>query len=305
MSQFNEQEKKAVNNFFEEFDDVFAKHDKDLGLAKDVQHRIDTGTSLPFKSQAIRRSKTSEAVAEAEIKKLLDAGLLVRSHSPWASPLLIVKKKDGSNRVVIDYRRLNSLTKKDSYPLPCIDDTIDKLGGAKYFSAMDLISGYWQIDLPAEEQEKCAIIAQSGLYQPTRMPQGLTNAPATFQQCMDSIMSDLKLSCVLVYLDDINVFSKTFSDHMSHLRAVFTRLCKAGLKLKPSKCQFFKNSLEFLGFVVTSKGVKPVPAKVEAIEKMKTPENLRDIQCFLGMLGYYRRFVPKFATLAEPLTYLL
>ena len=170
---------------------------------------------------------------------------------------------------------------------------------------MDLISGYWKIDLPAEEQEKCAIIAQSGLYQPTRMPQGLTNTPATFQQCMDSIMSDLKLSCVLVYLDDINVFSKTFSDHMSHLRAVFTRLRKAGLKLKPSNCQFFKNSLEFLGFVVTSKGVKPVPAKVEAIEKMKTPENLRDIQCFLGMLGYYRRFVFEFATLAEPLTYLL
>ena len=215
-----------------------------MGLAKDVQHRIDTGTSLPFKSRAIRRSKTSEAVAEAEIKKLLDAGLLVRSHSPWVSPLLIVKKKDGSNRVVIDYRRLNSLIKKDSYPLPCVDDTNDKLRGAKYFSAMDLISGYWQINLPAEEQEKCAIIAQSGLYQPNRMPQGLTNTLVTFQQCMDSIMSDLKLSCVLVYLDDINVFSKTFNDHMSHLRAVFTRLHKAGLKLKPSKCQLFKNSLE-------------------------------------------------------------
>ena len=139
---------------------------------------------------------------------MVEKGLLIPSKSPWASPVLIVKKKDGTNRVVIDYCCLNAITKKDSYPLPRIDDTIDQLGGAQFFSAMDLISGYWQIDLPEEEQEKCAIVAQSGLYQPTRMPQGLSIAPATFQRAMDSILSNLKRSCVLVYLDDINVFSK-------------------------------------------------------------------------------------------------
>ena len=146
---------------------------------------------------------------------------------------------------MIDYQRLNLLTKKDSYPLPRIDDTIDKLGGAQYFSAMDLVSGYWQIDLPEEDQEKCAIIAQSGLYQPTRMPQGLTNAPATFQRIMDSILSDLKLSCVLVYLDDINVFSRTFLDHLNHLEEVFKRLCHSGLNLKAQKCQFLRITWNF------------------------------------------------------------
>ena len=152
----------------------------------------------PLKSWAIRQSKATEEIAEAEISKLLESGLLVKSHSPWASPLLIVKKKDGSNRVVIDYQRLNLLTKKDSYPLPRIDDTIDKLGGAQYFSAMDLVSGYWQIDLPEEDQEKCAIIAQSGLYQPTWMPQGLTNASAPFQKIMVSIHGGQSYLCLSI-----------------------------------------------------------------------------------------------------------
>ena len=151
---------------------------------------------------------------------------------------------------MIDYYCLNAITKKDSYPLPRIDDTIDQLGGAQFFSAMDLISGYWQIDLPEEDQEKCAIVAQSGLYQPTRMPQGLSNAPATFQQAMDSILSDLKRSCVLVYNDDINVFSKTFDDHLDHLEQVFIQLKEVNLKLKPKKCQFFKQHLEFLVSVI-------------------------------------------------------
>ena len=140
--------------------------------------------------------------------------MIVLSSSLWASPILIVKKKDGSNCVVIDYQKLSMITKKDSYPLPCIDDTLDQLGNAKFFSAMDLISGYWQVELPPSEQEKCAIITSNGLYQPTRMPQGLCNAPATFQRIMDTILSDLKYSCVLIYLDNINVFSHTFNEHL-------------------------------------------------------------------------------------------
>lgn len=168
----------------------------------------------------IRRFKANDEVVKEEIEKLLDRGMIIPSKSPWASPILIVKKKDGTNRVVIDYHRLNNITKKDSYPLPRIDDALDKLGGAKFFSAMDLILGYWQIDLPVEEQEKCAIITSQGLFQPTQMPQGLCNAPATFQRAMDTILGDLKLSCVLVYLDNINVFSRTFTEHLEHLEMV-------------------------------------------------------------------------------------
>ena len=157
-----------------------------------------------------RRSQAEESIIMEELKKLLDSGMPILSNSPWASHILIVKKKFGSNFVVIDYCKLNLITKKDSYPLPRIDDTLDCLGHAKYFSAMDLISGYWQVELPESEQENCAIITSSGLYQPTRMPQGLCNAPITFQQKLDFVLTDLKFSCVLNYLFKLELLSIFF-----------------------------------------------------------------------------------------------
>ena len=205
----------------------------------------------------------------------------------------------------MDYRRLNALTKKDSYPLPRINDSLRVLGGSKYFSAMDLASGYWQVELSPEDREKCALISSEGLFEPTRMPQGLCNAPATFQRAMDGILGDLKMSCVLVYLDDITVFSRTFQEHLSHLRLVFDCLRTAGLKLKPSKCSFFKTEMEFLGHHVSQSGIAPLPGKVDAIRHMTQPTSLRDIQVFLGMVGYYRQFIPHFSELAEPLVRLL
>ena len=170
---------------------------------------------------------------------------------------------------------------------------------------MDLASGYWQVDLSPEDREKAALITSEGLFEPTQMPQGLCNAPATFQRAMDSILRDLKLSCVLVYLDDITVFSSTFTAHLEHLRAVFEKIRAAGLKLKPSKCSFFKDRLEFLGHEVSRTGIKPMMNKVEAIDKMLPPTSLRDVQVFLGMMGYYRQFIPDFARLSEPLVQLL
>ena len=154
---------------------------------------------------------------------------------------IVVKKKDRSNRVVIDYQKLNNITKKDSCPLPRIDDALDRLGSAKYFSVKDLILGYWQVELSPEDQEKCVIITTKGLFQPMGMPQGLCNAPATFQRLMDHVLDALKFLCVLVYLDDINVFSCTFTNHLSHLEEVFKRLITANLKLKPKKCTFLRN----------------------------------------------------------------
>ena len=150
---------------------------------------------------------------------------------------------------------------------------------------MNLILGYWQIPLPEDDQEKCAVITQRGLFQPTRMPQGLCNAPATFQRAMDFILSNLKLSCVLVYLDDINVFSRTFNEHLQHLEKVFKRLKDANLKIKPSKCSFFKEQIEYLGHIVSKEGLKPQPCKVEAVKKMPISKNKKDIQVFLGMMG--------------------
>lgn len=298
-------QKKQALELFDKYKDVFSSDTYDLGTAKGVTHYIDTGDSDPVRLQPVCRSLALEAVVNKEIQELLDKGLIKPSCSPWASPVLIVKKKDGINRVVIDYRRLNNVTKKDSYPLPCIDNTLDRLGGSKFFLAMDLASGYWQIELPESEQEKCAMITASGLYQPMCMPQGLCNAPATFQRAMDYILSDLKLSCVLVYLDNINVFSRTFNKHLKHLEEVFSRVVKKNMKLKPSKCHFFKSQVDYLRFVIDKNGLCPQDPKVEAINKMSTPANKRDVQVFLGMIGYYQRFVPNFATITGPLFNLL
>ena len=170
-----------ASKLFEKYSHIFAKDDFDLGCATNVQHVLDIGDHPPIRSRPHRRSQAEESIIMEELNKLLDSGMIIPSNSPWASPILIVKKKDGSNHVVIDYCKLNLITKKDSYPLPQIDNTLDCLGHNKYFSSMDLISVYWQFELPESEQEKCAIITSSGLYQPTRMPQGLCNAPATFQ----------------------------------------------------------------------------------------------------------------------------
>ena len=188
------------------FSDIFATGPHDYRLAKGVSHQIDTGDSPPFRAKPYCRSQVKDAQVSKELKQLLEAGLLAPSQSPWASPLLILKKKDGGHQIVVDYHRLNSVTKKDSYPLPRIDDALRRLGGSRFFSAMDLASKYWQVDLSPEDREKAALITSEGLFEPTRMPQGLCNAPATFQRAMDSILRDLKLSCVLVYLDDITVF---------------------------------------------------------------------------------------------------
>lgn len=156
---------------------------------------------------------------------------------------------------MIDYQQLNNITQKDKYPLPRIDKTLERLGGARYFSAMDLVSGYWQVPMSEKDQQKCALITAQGLFNPIRMPQMLANALTTFQRMMDFSFLDLKLSCVLIYLDDINVFSQTFDDHLDHLREVFSRLRGKNMKLKPSKCSFFKERLEFLGLIIPPEGI--------------------------------------------------
>ena len=170
---------------------------------------------------------------------------------------------------------------------------------------MDLISKYWQVELPPSEQEKCAIITSNRPYLPTCMPQGLCNVPATFQRIMDTILSDLKYSCVLIYLNNITVFSRTFNEHLEHLKQVFIRLAKNNLKLKPKKCHFFKDWIDYLGFIVSKDGLAPQPDKVAAIEYMTSPQSKQDIQVFLGMVGNYRRFIVDFSKTAQPLVHLL
>lgn len=270
-----------------------------------VKHRINTGDHPAVSQKFYRVSPTERRVIQEEVDKMLEKDVIKESESPWSSPVVLVKKKDGSWRFCVDYRRLNSITKKDVYPLPRIDDTLDCLSGAAYFSSMDLQSGYWQIEVDEADREKTAFITPEGLYEFKVMPFGLCNAPATFERMMDNLLRHLKWTMCLCYLDDIIVFSKTFEDHLSRLSAVLGCIEKAGLCLNPKKCLFAAPEIKVLGHLVNGNGVRPDPDKIKAITDFPSPCNIRDVKSFLGICSYYRRFIKDFCIKARPLQELL
>ena len=201
------------------------------------------------------------------IQEMLSQQVIVPSASPWASPIVLVKKKDGGMRFCVDYRMLNKVTKLDEFPLPRIDDTLDLLAGAKYFTTLDLASGYWQVPMEESSQEKTAFITYSGLYEFRKMPFGLVNAPATFQRLMEVVLAGIARDGCHVYLDDILVFGKTLEEHNHNLRRVFDRINGAGLKLKAKKCCFAQMSVLYLGHVVSQAGVQTDPKEVDAVSR--------------------------------------
>jgi transposase InsO family protein len=280
---------------------LFASHPLDLGRTSVVSHSIDTGNARPIR-QPPRRPPVAFADKEEEIiadqKK---AGVIQDSTSPWASPLVYVKKKDGSIRPCVDYRKLNEVTEKDAYPLPRIDDCLDCLSGAKLFSTLDLQAGYWQIEVKEEDRPKTAFITRSGLYEYVTMPFGLTNGPGTFERCMELVLRGLQWKTLLIYLDDVILFCQSVPQSLEQLDEVFGRLAQAGLKLKPSKCELLRPQVSFLGHVVSQSGVCPDPAKVAKIKDWDPPRNVTEVRSFLGLCSYYRRFIQGFSTLAAPM----
>ncbi|UYV67607.1 K02A2.6-like, partial [Cordylochernes scorpioides] len=269
------------------------------------KHKINTEDHLPIKRRPYRVSQVERQTIQNEVDKMLKGGIVQLSESPWSSPVVLVKKKNGSWRFCVDYRHLNKITKKDVYPLPRIDDTLDCLRGASYYSSMDLRSGYWQIEVDEADREKTAFITPDGLYEFKVMPFGLCNAPATFERMMDTLLRGLKWSMCLCYLDDIIVFSPTFDEHVRRLELVLRCLSKAGLVLNPDKCLFGTKRLSIFGHLVDGEGVHPDPGKVDAMSKFPTPKSLTDVRSFIGMCSYYRRFIKNFAQKAEPLHRLL
>ena len=290
-----------LQNLINEYRDIFALSPQELGRTNWVQHTINTQGASSIRMRPYRVPEAQKERIENCIDEMLEQGIIRPSASPWASPVVLVKKPDGSDRFCVDFRALNDITKKDSYPLPRIAESLDALSGTQYFSSMDLMSGYWQIEMDPESREKTAFVTHAGLFEFNVMPFGLCNAPSCFQRLMECVLRSLNWRIALIYLDDVLVYSRTFSDHLDHLRLVFDRFREAGLKLKPKKCHFGQKSVKFLGHVISKHGVQPDPDKIKAIKEYPVPRKVKDVRAFLGLANYYRKFVKDFAKIAGPL----
>ena len=294
-------QQQQLNELFKEFQDVFSQGEDDLGNTPLLEHEIEThGPPLrqPYRRQnpAVRREEM------AQVQQMQSSNVIRPSNSPWASPVVMVRKKDGSLRFCVDFHQLNAATVKDAHPVPRINDLLDALHGAKWFSTLDLKSGYWQVPISEQDKAKTAFRTSSGqLFEFNQVPFGLCNAPATFSCLMDRVLAGLHWETCLFYLDDIIVFSSTWEEHLARLLEVFERLRHAKLKLGAVKCTFAAKEVSYLGHRVTEEGLLPDPSLLAAIREIPPPKTATEVRSFLGLTGYYRRYVKGFAAIAAPL----
>ena len=292
------EQQKQRRQLLTEFNQVFRNQPGQTQLA---EHKIDTGSARPVRLPPYRLPQAYRSDVHQEIQEMIAHLIIEPSTSEWAAPIVLVKKKDGSLRLCVDYRRLNSASVTDAYPMPRIDDMIDQLGKASFITTLDLTRGYWQVPVAEDDRHKTAFITPFGLYQFTKMPFGLQGAPATFQRMMDRLIQGLQ-GFASAYLDDLVIYSDSWEDHLQHLREVLQRLKDAGLTAKPKKCQFAMKQCSYLGHIVGNGVVQPELDKVEAVRSFTIPQTKTNVRAFLGLTGYYRRFIPGYATIALPLT---
>lgn len=300
LSHLNEVERTDIIDLIESFPALFT----DVPTCTSViEHDIDVGGALPIKQHAYRVNPRKRALLQKEVDYLLAHNLAEPSFSAWSSPCLLVNKPDGTFRFCTDYRRLNSVTKPDCYPLPRCDDCVDRVGSAKYISKFDLLKGYWQVPLTARAKELSAFVTPDNFLQYRVMPFGVRNAPASFQRLVNRVLAGMQ-GCD-AYLDDVVLYSSNWTHHLHQIRELFSRLATANLTVNLAKCEFGKASVTYLGKIVGGGQVRPVEAKIEAICNFAVPENRQELRRFLGMSGYYRAFCKNFSTVVTPLTNLL
>ena len=281
--------------------EAFMKNEDDLGFTMNVQHRIRLKSNNPISLPYRRIPPQQLDEVGKHLKDMVKKNIITKSYSPYAAPIVIVRKKDGSIRLCIDYRKLNDETISDAFPLPRIEDSFDLLAGAKYFSTLDLGSGYHQIAMAPEDREKTAFSCPHGSWEFLCMPKGLKSAPATFQRLMQATLDEVIFKSVLVYLDDILIYSKTFEDHLEQVDKVLAMIIKAGLKLKPNKCTFLKDEIKYLGHTISAEGIKGNDEKIKAITAWERPKTVENLRSFLGLASYFRKFVKDFSKIAGPL----
>ena len=300
------EELEISRNIIQQNEDVFSKSDTDIGHTNIATHHIELSDEMPFKQRPRNIPPSMYAEVKEHLQGLLDGNIIRKSKSPWSSNVVLCRKKNNELRMCVDYRQLNLRTKKDSYSLPRTEDILNALSGNKYFTILDMKSGYHQIEMHEPHKERTAFtVGPLGFYEFNRMPFGLVNAPATYQRLMEECFFGLHLDICYIYLDDLIIFSKTFEEHMDRLQKIFQRLREVNLKLSPKKCEFFKRKVRYVGHIVSSEGIEPDPQKVDKVKDWPTPTNPDEVRQFLGFVGYYRRFIKDFSKISRPLAELV
>lgn len=300
-------EKENLLKVLSDHHQVILKDNEKLTSTTKIKHKILTSDDKPIYTKTYRYPHAHKETVREQIQDMLENGIITHSDSPWNAPIWIVPKKTDASgkrkfRVVIDYRKLNEITIDDRHPIPQIEDILDNLGHSQYFTTIDLKSGFHQIEMDENSRQKTAFSTDLGHYEFLRMPFGLKNAPATFQRAMNSILGDLIGKICYVYLDDVIVFGRCLKSHLRNLEKVLERLEQANLKIQLDKCEFLKRNCEFLGHIITPTGIKPNPDKIKEIQDWKLPTSEKQIKQFLGLLGYYRKFIQDYAKLTKPMT---